>query len=72
MEPQASIKISNYQVKNHISTVKMGDMLVLGMDMRISFVDINSHVCLGEFECDGRVESIGISNDKKEIFVYTN
>ena len=50
----------------------MGDMLVLGMDMRISFVDINSHVCLGEFECDGRVESIGISNDQKEIFVYTN
>ena len=50
----------------------MGHMLVIGMDKKISFVDLVRNVCLGEFECDGRVDRIKISNDQKEIFVYTS
>ena len=50
----------------------MGHMLVIGMDKKISFVDLVTNVCLGEFECDGRVDRIKISNDQKEIFVYTS
>jgi hypothetical protein len=47
-------------------------MVILGMDSRVSFIDFVSNVCMGEFKCDGRIDSIRISNDKKEIFIYTD
>lgn len=69
---RASPKISNYKIRLHINTVKMGDILIFGMDNKISFVDINNNVCIGEFLCEGRVDSIRFSNDRKEIFMYTD
>lgn len=69
---RAPTKISNYKVKNHISTLKLGDIIILGMDGKVSFIDFESNICLGEFECNGRVDSIRISNDKKEVFIYTD
>lgn len=47
-------------------------MLILGMDNKIAFLDSTTNVCIGEFECDGRVDSIKFSLDKKEIFIYTS
>ena len=65
-------KIPNFKIKYHISTIKQGDMLILGMDNKIAFIDSTTNVCIGEFECDGRVDSIRFSEDLKEIFMYTH
>ena len=67
-----SDKIPNYEMKNHISTLKTGDLFILGMHHRVSFIDNKANVCIGEFKCEGRVDSIRISNDEKEIFIYTD
>lgn len=72
MTPSGSIKIPNYSVKNHISTLKTGDLFILGMRNSVSFIDNKANVCIGEFKCEGRVDSIKISNDGKEIFIYTD
>ena len=72
MKYVGSMKISNYQVLNHIVTIKLGDLLIQGMKNLVSFNDFNNKECIGEFKCDGRVERIRLSNDKKEIFIYTD
>ena len=72
LSPIGSTRIPNYLVKNHISTLKTGDLLIMGMRHKVSFIDIVYNVCIGEFKCEGRVDSIKLSNDQKEIFIYTD
>jgi hypothetical protein len=72
LSPIGSTRIPNYLVKNHISTLKTGDLLIMGMRHKVSFIDIVYNVCIAEFKCEGRVDSIKLSNDKKEIFIYTD
>ena len=57
---------------NHCSTLKFGDLLINGMKNHVSFIDIKSQVCISEFNCDGTVDRVRVSNDKKEIFIYTD
>ena len=47
-------------------------MLVLGMLNKVAFLDIEQEVTLGEFKCVGRVDSIRMSNDEKELYIYTD
>ena len=53
-------------------TIKLGGLLINGMRNLVSFVCFESKTCIGEFTCDGRVDRIELSNDKKEIFIYTD
>ena len=72
MKFKDSIKIEKYEVVNHITTIQLGEMLVQGMRNLVSFICLKNKVCIGEFMCDGRVDRIRVSNDNKEIFIYTD
>ena len=72
MKSLDSIKVANYKMENHIITLKLEGLLINGMRNMVSFVCYQSKTCIGEFACDGRVDRIEASKDKKEIFIYTD
>ena len=72
MEMKSSRKIKNYQIQYHLSTMIYGHKAILGLDNKLSIVDLKNKVCIGEFEVDGRVENMTISRDLNEIILYTN
>lgn len=39
---------------------------------KVAFLDEKKGVLLGEFNCVGRVDSIRMSNDEKEMYIYTD
>lgn len=39
---------------------------------KVAFLDQKNGVLLGEFKCVGRVDSIRMSNDEKELYIYTD
>ena len=73
MEPlEDTLTVDNYKMENHVTTFKVGPLVILGMNDKLSFVDVKQKVCLIEFECEGKVDSVRASNDGREIYIYTN